>query len=72
MTEKQKLSRLLISSQQLVRRLQKSGESYTTIEKGTGLNRSQLSLVASGQRGLGEDPYRRLLKYALDCEVVKI
>lgn len=65
-TTRENLDKLLsVTSQEMILKLQAAGDSYTTITENTNLSRSQISLVATGKRTLGEKPYRELLRYCI-------
>jgi hypothetical protein len=53
------------SSETIIQKLIKSGESLATIREATGMSSSQVSLVGNGKRTLGEHYYRELVKLAI-------
>ena len=54
------------SSQDIIQRLQALNESCATICEATGMSKSQVSLVSSGKRQLGEKYFRELVKLAIE------
>jgi hypothetical protein len=58
------------SSQDLIKRLQDAGQSYSDICQATGMSVSQVSLVGSGKRTLGEKYFRELVRLAIKKKVL--